>query len=289
MEQNSYAKKWNECLDIIRKKCGEKYRHWYDVWFGDVRFDSYDEQRATITLRVPSKYVFEFLESNGMKTLEPSFHDVFGDGISLAYRITPHEPTTEELVAYLQRQGTGGQTGKRYLHVENARQRMEELLRYHLKDKPMQWLKGYDRVASWLEDNHGRGLICVGTSGLGKSLICQKVLPALINGGMHVAFANAMELHDRLEELKRERIVVIDDLGKEPRKHYGDTDQSFYELCDNAERTGALLIITTNLSTNITDDPRFKDSIQNRYGNEVYYRLQTITHVAIFEGKSLRE
>lgn len=289
MERNIYEQKWKECLDSIRKKCGDKFSHWYDVWFGDVCFDGYDEKNSILTLRVPSKYVFEFLESSGMKMLRPSFIEAFGDGVRLAYRIAPFEPTADELAAYLQRQSTVAPNGKRYVHIENARKRMEELLHYYLKDKPMRWLKGYDRVVKWLEDNHGRGLLCVGTSGLGKSLICQNVLPALINGGTHVAYASAMELHDRLDELKRERIVVIDDLGKEPRKYYGDTDQSFFQLCDNAERTGALLIITTNLSTNITDDPRYSDSIQNRYGNEVYYRLQAITHVAVFEGENLRE
>jgi DNA replication protein DnaC len=93
----------------------------------------------------------------------------------------------------------------------------------------------------------------------------------------------------------KERIVIIDDLGKEPAKYYGDIDRSFFELCNNAERTGQLLIITTNLATARpaswpADRPwPWPDSIEHRYGQEVLDRLKVITSVVRIEGESMRK
>ena len=88
--------------------------------------------------------------------------------------------------------------------------------------------------------------------------------------------------------------MIIDDLGKEPRKHYGDIDNSFFELCNNAERTGQLLIITTNLSTTPLSPGHpnahlYPDSILTRYGQDVISRLRAITTVVEFLGGDMRK
>ena len=82
--------------------------------------------------------------------------------------------------------------------------------------------------------------------------------------------------------------MIIDDLGKEPRRQYGNVDNSFFELCNNAERTGHLLIITTKLSTTPSDRALYPESIQERYGAEVLDRLKSITRMVRLEGESLR-
>lgn len=292
MAMRNYNDKWLKCQEMIREKYGEQYKRVYDVWFAGVGIESYEPKKHMLTLTVPSKYVYEFLESYGLETLRWAISEVFGGNTSLNYRIVPPEPSFAQIAAYLQRQGNHHDSHS-HIHIGNAREKMEEGMRYYLKDKPLQWLKGYDRVVEWLTDNKGRGLLVVSPPGRGKSLICQKVLPMLIGGGRPVTCIDASEMHDRLDELKRERIVVIDDLGKEPRKHYGDTDNTFFELCDNAERTGNLLIITTRLATAPVEGhdlpAGYSDSILHRYGDEVISRLQAITRVARFEGDDLRK
>ena len=287
----NYAALWQQCLNYIRYRYakGEKYDHWFNVWYGDVKFENYDADKHQLRICVPSKYVYEYLEERQLKMLSEALQATFKEQVVLTYRIAPQGPSFADMAAYLQRQSGGVGHGNNHIHIENARERMEDGLRYYLKDKPMKWLDGYDKVVKFLDDNDNRGLLVVGAPGLGKSLICCKILPVLLSNGIkEPKVVRATELNKRLEELKQERVVIIDDLGKEPRKHYGDIDQSFYELCDNAERTGAILIITTNLSTTPTDDPHYQDSIENRYGDAVISRLQAITHVAIIEGESLR-
>lgn len=287
--QPNYARLWQQCLQTIREKYGEKYNHWYDVWFGGMQFERYDAETRQLVIQVPSKYVYEYMETHMVQPLREALSLTFKEPVTLSYRIMPPVPSFADMAAYLQRQSGGVGHNSRHIHIDNARQRVEEGLRHFLKDKPMQWIEGYDDVVRWLDDNDDRGLLVVGTPGLGKSLICQKVLPVLLSDGVRpIPCVSATELHKRLEELKQERIVIIDDLGKEPRKHYGEVDRSFLELCDNAERTGAILVITTNLSTTPVDDPAYPDSILNRYGEAVISRLKAIAHVAAFHGSDMR-
>lgn len=282
-----YNKLWEECLQMIREKYGEKFSHWFDVWFGDVRFESYDADTHVLLIQVPSKYVYEYLEMNGAKDIRWATHEVFKDGITLKYRIL-REPTFAEVATYLQQQGYDSRKDPYHIRIDNARKRMEDGLHYFLKDQA-QWLPGYDKIADWLADNKGRGLLCVGTTGRGKSLLCQQILPVILgNGGRPIASIAATDLKSRLDELLHEKIVIIDDLGKEPRKYFGNVDNSFFELCNNAERTGNLLIITTNLSTTPSDRAIYPESIQERYGAEVLDRLKSITRMVRLEGESLR-
>ena len=282
-----YSKLWEDSLAMIREKYGDKFRHWYDVWYGDVRFESYDPDTHVLLIQVPSKYVYEFHEMNGAKDIRWATHEVFKDSITLNYRIL-REPTFAEVATYLQQQGYDSRKDPYHIRIDNARKRMEDGLHYFLKDQA-QWLPGYDKIADWLADNKGRGLLCVGTTGRGKSLLCQQILPVILgNGGRPIASIAATDLKSRLDELLHEKIVIIDDLGKEPRKYFGNVDNSFFELCNNAERTGNLLIITTNLSTTPSDRAIYPESIQERYGAEVLDRLKSITRMVRLEGESLR-
>jgi len=285
-----YSKLWDDCLAMIREKYRDKFQHWFEVWYGDVRFESYDPDTRTLTVQVPSKYVCEYLDTHCLRDLRWATQEVFGNSVVLQYRIIASEPAFGDVAAWLQQNSAYDSRRDPYnIHVADASKRLEDGLRYFLGDKA-RWLPGYERIAEWLTDNKGRGLLCVGTSGMGKTLVCQKILPVILgNGGRPIVSVMATEMHDHLEELKRERIVIIDDLGKEPRKFYGNTDNSFFELCNNAERTGQLLIITTNLSTTPCDRSLYPDSIQERYGNDVLDRLKVVTRMVRFDGASLRK
>lgn len=160
-------------------------------------------------------------------------------------------------------------------------------------NKEPKWLPCYEQVAKWLGDNEGRGLICVGTCGLGKSVICVQALPYLFKRhfGIDVMVVTATEMNQRIDELLkycgRNRIIVVDDLGTEAVSVYGR--RPFPELVDKAERTGTLLIISTNLRTNRDPDIRRNyPSIEQRYGMPTLDRLRAATRVALFKGESLR-
>lgn len=157
--------------------------------------------------------------------------------------------------------------------------------------KEPKWLDCYTKVAEWLGDNQGRGLICVGPCSLGKSVICCQALPYLFKRHFDIEpmVVTATEMNQRIDELLgycgQNRVIIVDDLGKEPVSVYGR--RPFFELVDKAEVTGTLLIITTNLRTTKHAAIQFP-SIEERYGTPTLERLKTLTKVVMFKGESLR-
>ena len=145
------------------------------------------------------------------------------------------------------------------------------------------WQPEYDEVAKWLSDNRGRGLLCLGNCGRGKTLICWKIIPLLLNY-YHRKVINcydAQQMNAKLDEVKRYHILYIDDIGTENVSvKYGEKRLAFPELVDEAEKKGKLLIVTTNLSI---------QELKEKYGERTVDRLRAITTPILFKGESLRK
>lgn len=182
-------------------------------------------------------------------------------------------------------------------------------LRTFLGEDKAKWLPCYTDVARWLSDNERRGLICVGPCGLGKSLICTRIFPVLFSKSFNVPFLSfsAVEMNTSIDKILDYcgvgNIIIIDDLGTEAAEtiSYGNRRRPFCELADRAERTGTMLIITTNLRTDIQrlaedgpfghkgdPDPRRIPSIEERYGIRTLDRLRASTRAVLFRGESMR-
>lgn len=285
-----YREKWSCCLQMIKEQLNSQ--HVFDVWFSGIVFEDYDAQAHTVMLQVPNTYVYEYIEQCHVQLMQKVLSAVFGPGTRLQYRLARQarqEPTFADVADYLSQHGYNPRRDPFHIRIPNARKRLEDGLRYFLGDG-YTWLPAYDQIADWLTDNKGRGLLCVGTPGLGKTLICEKILPVILgNGGHPIPFACGNEICQRLDDLLKERIAIIDDLGKEPAKATVNYQhrRPFFELCNNAVRNDNLLIITTNLSPNAINNPDYPDSIERKYGREVLDRLKTITKAVLFSGKSM--
>ena len=277
---------WNNATLFIREQLQND--DIYDTWFSGVECERYDESTNTLTLRVPNAYIYKCLEHFCLRILSQALERAYQPGVHLQYRIAQKEPSFSDVADYLQQFGYRPKVNNRRISIMAARKRMEAGLRYFLGEGKYKWLPAYDRIADWLSDNKGRGLLCIGTSGLGKTLICQRILPVII--GSNIPSVTAQEMNTRIDELLKERCVIIDDLGKEDVeiRNYGNRRHPFFELCDAAEKNGNILIINTNLSTTPVRDPRYPDSIQSRYGNEVLSRLRATTKAVLFEGEDMR-
>lgn len=286
--ENNLFQRWEHCRQLIRENIKSQDADWvYSTWLAPVAAYSYDEGKNTLVLQVPSSYVYEFLEHYLFRQLSWAIRTVFGPNTKLGYRIL--NQTTKQPEGFL----TSSVSPTRLqFAVPDARRRMEDELQ-RVVGNSYQWLPPYDKIASWLSGNEGRGLLFVGTPGIGKSVICKEVLPAIIGGKNRdqIPVVSAVDMRSRIDELRRARCVVIDDLGKEPRKHFGDVDNTFFELCEASVNGGPLLIISTNLSTSpvpAADRHLYPLSIQERYGAEVLDRLRAMATTAIYSGPSLR-
>lgn len=178
-------------------------------------------------------------------------------------------------------QGRGQEDKRVYIQTPDARSILARGIRHFLGPQAV-WLDEYDEVADWLSDNKGRGLLCAGNCGRGKTVICQKVLPVIFQY-WHRLIVNpitAIELNDKYEEFKRYKIIAVDDVATESiANEYGEKHSYFSELVDEAERKQKLLIISTNAD---------EKELTKTYDLRTVDRLRLLTRPVIFRGPSLR-
>lgn len=169
-----------------------------------------------------------------------------------------------------------------YISIPDARNNLMAGLR-HFCGNDAQWLPEYENVAEWLTDNKGRGLICFGNCGRGKTVITQKILPVLFRH-YHHKIVNTFLANDMgkfFDEITAYKIISIDDIGTEGvGNSFGEKHDYFREIVDVAERKEKLLIMSTNLSIR---------EITERYGERTIDRLRAITKPVLFTGESLRK
>ena len=165
--------------------------------------------------------------------------------------------------------------------IPNAKDALLSGLKYYLGDKA-EWLPCYDEVAEWLSGNDGRGLLCYGSCGLGKSVICGKIIPVLLNHYHRkvVSIYEADSMNSHIDSVKEKHILYIDDIGTEGESvKYGERRMAFPEIVDAAEKKGKLLICSTNLA--LAD-------LKAQYGERTTDRLKAITRQVLFTGNSFR-
>ena len=168
-----------------------------------------------------------------------------------------------------------------FISIPDARGYLERGLAYFVGER-YTWLPEYEKVAQWLSNNNGKGLLCFGNCGRGKSVICGKIIPLLLNHYHHkvVSCYDAQTMNNDIDDVKRKHIIYIDDIGIENVSiKFGEKRLAFPEIVDEAEKKGKLLIITTNLSL---------AEIEQKYGERTKDRLIAIVDNVLFKGKSLR-
>ena len=140
--------------------------------------------------------------------------------------------------------GFKGDTKVRW-HLDNADEVLMRGLAYAI-GPTAQWLPEYDAVADWLSDNQGKGLMCIGDCGRGKTIITRDILPLVFKNYIQIhdtrddywyhpvySYFQAKELKSRWDEIVRGKVICIDDVGTEPiAKVYGETHNYFSELVD---------------------------------------------------------
>ena len=172
------------------------------------------------------------------------------------------------------------ETEKVMIKIPNAKKMLIDGLKYFLEEP--QWLPEYEDVASWLEDNKGRGILAYGNCGRGKTLIFSKIFPVLIHSKLNkiLRIADFKTINSSPESFMNCKLLYIDDVGIESEANlYGNKRMVLPELVDNAEKKGNLIIISTNLMLN---------ELSEKYGARTLDRLRAITKTILFNGKSLR-
>lgn len=75
---------WDNALTLIRENIGVEQ---FNTWFKPIVFDSFNQEKRQLLVKVPSPFVYEYLEANYLDLLRKVLRKTFGDGVQLGYRV----------------------------------------------------------------------------------------------------------------------------------------------------------------------------------------------------------
>lgn len=75
---------WDKCLLLIKENVTEQQ---YQTWFSPIVFVSYKQPTKTILLRVPSMFIYEYLEENYIDLISKALIRHFGEEVKLTYHV----------------------------------------------------------------------------------------------------------------------------------------------------------------------------------------------------------
>ena len=75
---------WDSSLQLIKNNVSEQQ---FNTWFRPIVFESFDEDKKTLLVQLPSPSVYEYLEENYIDLLSKVLSRTFGQGVSLNYRV----------------------------------------------------------------------------------------------------------------------------------------------------------------------------------------------------------
>jgi len=191
----------------------------------------------------------------------------------------------KSIVIDMQSHGMKVQDERVHIRVPNAKEITVQALSHFIGNEGKQavWIKEYDQIVEWLDDNKGLGLLLHGKCGVGKSIMGRYVIPAVLLCKCRkvVSCFDINELNNCTDVVLGKKIISIDDVGTEEISiKYGEKRLAFAELMDMVEKQSKLIIITTNLTA---------EQITAKYGDRIMDRIKATTKRIAFNGSSFRK
>lgn len=170
---------------------------------------------------------------------------------------------------------------KLQFQLPNALETLKAAMQYFVGES-LTWLPEYDKVAEWLTDNQGKGLLLYGNNGVGKTVLCQKAIPAIFLKYHRkiITHYDYNDLNTKADEILAKRLLAIDDFGcEEQGVIYGNKRWVLPEVMDQAEKRNNLILLTSNLKG---------EQIANKYGARTFDRMLSTTVRIEIKHKSFR-
>jgi len=82
--QTTHKALWDNCLHLIKQNVTEQI---FKTWFEPIVFESYDEEKKTVLVQLPSPYVYEYLEQYYVRLMSWALNNSFKANVRLTYRL----------------------------------------------------------------------------------------------------------------------------------------------------------------------------------------------------------
>ncbi len=255
---------WDKCLSIIRENVPEAA---FKTWFLPITPLSFDEQKVTI--RVPSPFFYEYLEANFVNVLRMAVPQVFGQGVSLNYRVTGEEGAADASSAVSARAAAPSPGVSRMIQTPFTQVAPEEL------DSQLNRRYTFDNFFEGLTNKLARTagvavsndpgkttfnpLFIYGPSGVGKTHLCHAIGQRIrqMHPEKRVLYVSAHRFriqytdavikntsNDFLNFYQSPDVLILDDIHE--LVGLNKTQLAFFHIFNNLHQLGKQLVLTAD-------------------------------------------
>ena len=170
---------------------------------------------------------------------------------------------------------------KNSFSLQSAKEILHAAFSYFLGSN-FTWIDEYNSVVAWLENNEGLGLYLYGKNGNGKTVLCKKIIPAIMLKYHRKVFRyyDYQDINTKADEMLTKHFISIDDIGNEEQSvSFGNRRWILPEIMDLAEKRNGIVILSSNLNG---------EQLVEKYGIRTFERIVSCTKRIEFKHKSFR-
>lgn len=261
--RNTIKKKWEQCLRLIEKEIPWQT---LQTWFTPLIPVSYVDD--TLTLRVPSRFVFEWVESHFSEILNEIVQKVFGKKSQLEYLITPSQENKKEnldlnspIEEDLEKNKKSVKSGS--FKIDSRLNPYNILSNFFVHRKNKIVIKAAEYVSTYLDNRKYNPFFIYGDVGTGKTHVLNAIgnnasakFPekkiVFLSGEQflheYVSAVQRNKINNFKEELSNADLFLLDDV------HYFsgkvNSQESLVYILSQIQKGNRRIVITSNLPPN---------------------------------------
>ena len=261
--RNTIKKKWEQCLRLIEKEIPWQT---LQTWFTPLIPVSYIDD--TLTLRVPSRFVFEWVESHFSEILNEIVQKVFGKKSQLEYLITPSQENKKEnldlnspIEEDLEKNKKSVKSGS--FKIDSRLNPYNILSNFFVHRKNKIVIKAAEYVSTYLDNQKYNPFFIYGDVGTGKTHVLNAIgnnasakFPekkiVFLSGEQflheYVSAVQRNKINNFKEELSNADLFLLDDV------HYFsgkvNSQESLVYILSQIQKGNRRIVITSNLPPN---------------------------------------
>ena len=261
--KNTIKKKWELCLRLIEKEIPWQT---LQTWFTPLIPVSYVDD--TLTLRVPSRFVFEWVESHFSEILNEIVQKVFGKKSQLEYLITPSQENKKEnldlnspIEEDLEKNKKSVKSGS--FKIDSRLNPYNTLSNFFVHRKNKIVIKAAEYVSTYLDNRKYNPFFIYGDVGTGKTHVLNAIgnnasakFPekkiVFLSGEQflheYVSAVQRNKINNFKEELSNADLFLLDDV------HYFsgkvNSQESLVYILSQIQKGNRRIVITSNLPPN---------------------------------------
>ena len=261
---------WDKCMRTIRGNVSEQQ---YSTWFGSMSFEAYKKATNTVVVRVPSMFVYEYIEENYLDLLSKTLTCNFGVGVKLSYHVLTDK--TNNITQNIQSETTADIDAPRPRETANQPPSVFDTAKVHDIDPQLDLHRTFENFIEGVSNKLPRSvgmsmaenpcttqfnpMFVYGPTGCGKTHLINAigVRAKELHPGMRVLYVSARlfqvqysnavlqnHVNDFISFYQTIDVLIVDDIQEWATA--AKTQQTFFHIFNHLFRNGKRIILASD-------------------------------------------